>query len=150
MRRALAVAFLILPLGCASAPPRPPTLCARLAGAGSGSDALDPEATGDAVLELSDATTIRFRVRTQGIGTVIATHIHRGERGVNGPMAREINPGFPGDSFRGEAAAIPADLVTEIREHPDRFYLKLHSLRFPGGAIRGQLVPCREKLNPDA
>jgi hypothetical protein len=146
MKSVLALAACIALAGCASSAPRPTTLCAELAGAGPGSDALDPDATGKAVLQLTDSASVHFRVQTTGIGTVIATHIHRGEKGVNGPMAREINPGFPGDSFRGEASGLPPELVAEIREHPERFYLKLHSLRFPGGAIRGQLVPCRERV----
>ena len=142
----MAVLACVVLAGCASSPPPPPTFCATLAGAGPQSDALDPDARGRAVLAFPDATSVRFRVQTSGIGEVIATHIHRGGKGENGPMAREINPGFKGDSFEGATTGLPPELVSEIREHPDRFYLKLHSLRFPGGAIRGQLVPCRERV----
>ena len=144
MRRALLLVMFTGAVGCATS--RPATLCATLAGAGPESDARDPDARGTAVLQLGGAHTVKFFVQTTGIGTVIATHIHRGGEGVIGPMAREINPGFPGESFRGAAADVPAELVAEVREHPERFYLKLHSLRFPGGAIRGQLVRCREDL----
>lgn len=123
-------------------------MCANLAGAGPESDARDPEARGRAVLQFIDPTTLRFSVQTIGVGTVVATHIHRGAAGVNGPMAREINPGFSGDSLEATAAGLPPELVSEIRENPDRFYLKLHSLRYPGGAIRGQFVRCRPKRPP--
>jgi hypothetical protein len=137
----VAAALAALSLGCAAS--RPPTFCVSLAGAGPVSDARDPEARGSAVLQFTDPTSVRFSVRTTGIGTVIATHIHRGAAGVNGPMAREINPGFPGDAFSGTASGIPPRILTEVRKNPSAFYLKLHSLRFPGGAIRGQLVRCR-------
>lgn len=140
----LTAAVAALSIGCAAN--RPPTFCVSLAGAGPESDARDPDASGSAVLQFTGATSIRFSVRTSGIGSVIATHIHRGTAGVNGPMAREINPGFPGDSFSGIASGIPSELLDEIRKNPSAFYLKVHSLRFPGGAIRGQLVKCRNSV----
>ena len=144
VKRLLPAAVLVaLSIGCAANRPR--TFCVALAGAGTESDARDPEATGTAVLEFTDATTVRFSVHTKGIGTVIATHIHRGPAGLMGPMAREINPGFEGDSFRGTASGIPPEIVADILKRPSGFYLKLHSLRYPGGAIRGQLVGCKKR-----
>ncbi|MEP6472022.1 MAG: hypothetical protein ABJC28_08385, partial [Acidobacteriota bacterium] len=47
-----------LATACATAP-RTPTYCAELRGAGPASDALDPDATGSARLELGGAS-IRF------------------------------------------------------------------------------------------
>ncbi len=143
-RRIAVIACLLAAIGCASS--RPDTFCARLAGAGPESDARDPNAKGSAVFQFTDPTTLRFAIRTIGVGTVVATHIHRGAAGTNGSMVREINPGFTGDSFEGTATGLPPELASEIREKPGQFYLKLHSLRYPGGAIRGQLVRCREKL----
>ena len=85
--------------GCASAR-RTPAYCAELRGAGPGSDALDPEATGSARLEF-DGATIRFEIRAANLGKVVATHLHAGPPGVNGPMAHELNPGFIGERFEG-------------------------------------------------
>ena len=141
-----AAVLLGLAIGCATAP-RTPTYCAELRGAGPGSDALDPEATGSARLEIGGAS-VRFDIRTSpNLGKVVATHLHEGAAGVNGPMAIELNPGFTGEVLEG---SIPIDsaLSARVMANPSQFYVKLHSLKFPGGAIRGQLKLCPEGAQP--
>ena len=131
---------LLLASGCATAQ-RAPELCAELKGAGPGSDALDMQASGSARLTV-DGAAIRFHVRTSpDLGKVVATHLHRGAAGVNGPMAVELNPGFTGQVLDGSIPVEP-DLGTRVIASPSQYYVKLHSLKFPGGAIRGQLHPC--------
>lgn len=127
------------PAGPAGAPPV--SLCATLAGAGPASDALDTEGRGRAVLHL-EKTAIRFRIEAGGVGTVTASHIHHGASGANGPMLWEINPGFEGDLIEGEAAGMPPGVLKLLAAEPSEFYVKLHTMKFPGGAIRGQLAPC--------
>lgn len=127
-------------IGCAAAP-RPPEYCAELKGAGPGSDALDPDASGSARLVVG-GTSIRFHVTTSAdLGKVVATHLHQGVAGVNGPMAVELNPGFMGEVLDG-SVLVESDLSARILANPSQYYVKLHSLRFPGGAIRGELHPC--------
>jgi CHRD domain len=126
--------------GCATAP-RAPMYCAELKGAGPGSDALDPDASGSARLVVAGAS-IRFHVTTSAnLGKVVATHLHNGTVGVNGPMAIELNPGFSGEVLDG-SVPVESDLSARILANPSQYYVKLHSLKFPGGAIRGQLHPC--------
>ena len=140
-RRVLLLLFAsTLGAGCATGP-RTPVYCADLRGAGPASDALDPAATGSARLELGGAS-IRFQLRTSpNLGKVVATHLHQGGAGVNGPMAIELNPGFAGDSLDG-SIPVDTDLAARILANPSQYYVKLHSLKFPGGAIRGQLRSC--------
>lgn len=143
MRRAtffLAVVGAVASTRCATAPPTP-AWCAELRGAGPASDALDPDASGTARLELGGAS-IRFHVTASpDLGKVVATHLHEGGDGVNGPMVVELNPGFSGEVLDG---SIPVDaaLAARVQANPSQFYVKLHSRKFPGGAIRGQLHPC--------
>jgi CHRD domain-containing protein len=142
IKQSLVSAFLLLggASGCATVP-KVPLLCADLKGAGVGSDALDPQASGSARLELGGAS-IRFHVRTSpDLGKVVATHLHQGAAGVNGPMALELNPGFTGEVLEG-SIPIESDLSARVIASPSQYYVKLHSLKFPGGAIRGQLHPC--------
>ena len=142
MKRSLVSAFVLLGAtwGCATVP-KIPLVCAELKGAGPGSDALDPDATGTARLELGGAS-IRFHVTTSDdLGKVVATHLHEGAAGVNGPMAVELNPGFTGNVLDGWIP-LEGDLSARVLADPSRYYVKLHSLKFPGGAIRGQLHPC--------
>jgi hypothetical protein len=131
--------------GCATAP-RVRAYCAELRGAGPASDALDPDATGSVRLELGGAS-IRFHVRTANLGKVVATHLHKGGAGVNGPMAMELNPGFAGDVLDG-SIPVDSDLSARVLANPSQFYVKLHSLKFPGGAIRGQLHACERRPSP--
>ncbi|HZI65580.1 MAG TPA: CHRD domain-containing protein [Thermoanaerobaculia bacterium] len=138
--RAAAVLILAVAAGCASAP-RSAGYCAELRGAGPGSDAIDPAATGSARLEI-EGTTIRFRIRTSpDLGKVVATHLHEGAAGVNGPMAHELNPGFTGELLEGSTTVTP-EIAAAVVANPAAYYVKLHSLKFPGGAIRGQLKRC--------
>jgi hypothetical protein len=119
-------------------------LCAELKGAGPGSDALDPDASGTARLEIGGAS-IRFHVTTSpNLGKVVATHLHQGAAGVNGPMVIELNPGFTGEILDG-STPVESDLAARVMASPSNFYVKLHSLKFPGGAIRGQLYSCSEE-----
>ena len=147
MTRNLLLALLLASdlTGCAT-PPRAPSYCAELRGAGPASDALDPAATGSARLELGGAS-IRFHIRTANLGKVVATHLHQGGVAVNGPMAIELNPGFTGEVLDG-SIPVDSDLSARILANPSQFYVKLHSLKFPGGAIRGQLQPCGRRPSP--
>jgi len=140
VRSVAAILLLAAGLGCATAP-RAPVYCAELRGAGPGSDALDPDASGSARLELT-GSSIRFHIRTSAnLGKVVATHLHQGPAGVNGPMAVELNPGFSGETLDG-SIPIESELSSRVLANPSQYYVKLHSLKFPGGAIRGQLRPC--------
>jgi hypothetical protein len=151
VKRSLVFALLLLGAtsGCATVP-KAPLLCAALKGAGPGSDALDPEAGGSAQLEVGGAS-IRFHIQTSpDLGKVVATHLHQGAAGVNGPMAVELNPGFAGEVLDGWIP-VESDLAARMLANPSQYYVKLHSLKFPGGAIRGQLHPCgRQGIETDS
>ncbi len=70
-----------------------------------------------------------------------ASHIHRAAPGSNGPIVVPLNPNQDGCT-----SADPA-LINEIITHPERFYVNVHSVDFPGGEIRGQLSnPGQSKL----
>jgi len=145
MKKALLFAALAA-AGCVSA--RPVTLCAHLQGASdSVIDALDPVHQGEAVLTL-ERTSIAFSIVAPGLEKVTATHIHHGPAGTAGPMVWEINPGYEGDSLRGTAPDIPPGIIALIAREPAEYYVKLHTVKFPGGAIRGQLGPCPARPPP--
>lgn len=94
---------------------------------------------------------VRYRLGQEG--TVTAMHIHRGAAGVNGPVV--IDSGLPGrieNTTSGEIktqgvlvrSTATTDLIKEILANPAGFYVNLHTLRAPGGEIRGQLMPAQE------
>ena len=87
---------------------------------------------------------ICFELSWRKIEAPTAAHIHRGTREVAGPVVVGLlsvpapGLGAPVSSVGGCASADPA-LIGDIRSHPSDFYVNIHNVRFPAGAIRGQL-----------
>jgi CHRD domain len=82
-----------------------------------------------------------------GIGPIIAGHVHRGAQGVNGPIAvllfaapnnaPSITDGDT-QTFQG-CVPEPDDIGAAIADAPNQFYVNVHSTKFSGGALRGQI-----------
>ena len=67
---------------------------------------------------------------------ILAAHIHRGARGVNGPVVYFLSStGFT--QVVGTIALSEAD-VADLRA--GNFYANVHSVDFPGGFARGQMI----------
>ena len=113
------------------------TLSATLTGAaevGSG----DPDGSGSALVGLSPGgNEICYSITVSGLGTPTAAHIHKGAAGTNGPVVVPFNPPVDG-SVTGCVSVDPA-LLKDIQQHPENYYVNVHTDEFPGGAIRGQL-----------
>ncbi|MDX2146691.1 MAG: CHRD domain-containing protein [Planctomycetota bacterium] len=111
-------------------------------------------AIGTAVLEL-DLTSRAWTldIRFSSLTTpVVSAHIHRAPPGVNGPVIVPLDgtnggwslilPGvFSFDTGSPVASPLPfpADEVDDLLA--GNTYVNIHSERFPGGEIRGQLIP---------
>ena len=77
-----------------------------------------------------------FRLSWSGIGTPTAAHIHQGKRGVAGPVVIPIFGGTPKHSGCVKASK---SLLGKINKNPGGYYVNIHNVKFPGGAIRAQL-----------
>jgi hypothetical protein len=102
----------------------------------------DPNGRGGAtVIAMPGFGRICFALTVDNIGTPIASHIHVGKPGVAGPIVvtlvhpRHGDPGASSGCVRG----LPRALVRNIESNPQDYYVNVHTERFPGGAIRGQL-----------
>jgi hypothetical protein len=69
-----------------------------------------------------------------------AAHIHPGAAGVAGPPI--VNLGAPGADGTSEGCTqgVSRDLIKDIRQNPENYYVNVHTSDFGPGAVRGQLT----------
>lgn len=77
-----------------------------------------------------------YELSYEGIGKPTGAHIHRGERGTNGPVVVDFNIARNGD--RACVAGNPR-VLRDMQARPQQYYVNLHTADFPDGAIRGQV-----------
>jgi hypothetical protein len=85
-----------------------------------------------------------------GIGTPTEGHIHQGPAGVNGDVKIPFFGSKMPDgrtSVVGTVTVTDANLLANIKSHPEQFYVNLHTAAFAAGAIRGQLHALPVQLN---
>ena len=98
----------------------------------------DPDGIGVAALTLDAGEgTICYLLAVARIDTVVAAHIHQSPKGVNGPIV--VNLVAPTDGLVAACATTSRELVNDIRRHPRQYYVNVHTVIYPGGAVRGQL-----------
>lgn len=85
------------------------------------------------------------------LDTLIAAHIHRAPANAQGPIRISFfNFGEPinldGCTEVPGTAAVPFDRarLEDIMQHPENYYVNVHTTAFTGGAIRGQLSRGRQ------
>ena len=94
----------------------------------------DPDGSGFAKIWLNAGQgTICWEISYANLSTAVAAHIHFAPAGVNGPVVVPLNP-----ISGGCTSASPA-LIQNIIDHPELYYVNVHTTEYPGGAIRGQL-----------
>ena len=125
-------------------------------------------ATGEAIFQLDSAgTTLSYRLIVANIENVVAAHIHLGVAGVNGPVVAFLfGPAAPGggrtDGVLAQGTVTAANLVGPLAGMPlsvlvaamraSGTYANVHTNDgvppantgpgdFPGGEIRGQIMP---------
>jgi Cu/Zn superoxide dismutase len=130
---ALAVA-LATPVAVAAAATK--TLHATLSGQAEVPKAGD--GTGTARITLDDAKKqICFRITLKGVGTTMAGHIHKGGKTVAGPI---VVPLFTKPTTKPKGCVTAkSSVIKDIREHPSRYYVNVHTEQYPAGAARGEL-----------
>jgi hypothetical protein len=100
----------------------------------------EPNAKGTAALRIrKDAGLVCYRLHVENVTLpTTASHIHRGDAGVNGPVVVPFTaPGANGES--SGCATVAGTLIDEILGKPSGFYVNVHTTEHPAGAIRAQL-----------
>jgi hypothetical protein len=71
-----------------------------------------------------------------GIDKVTASHIHAGKAGKSGNVVVAF---FAGPLKKAGCVAAPSATVKAIEKNPSAYYVNIHTVKYPAGAIRGQL-----------
>lgn len=134
---ALAVAvsaLAIVAVGTAGGAPQSATLTGAAEVPGPG----DPDGSGSASLRLNPGQEeICYELTVSNIAPATAAHIHIGGPAVAGPVVVGLMPPTSGSS--SACASVPRDLVLNILKNPAGFYVNVHNMPYPAGAVRGQL-----------
>jgi hypothetical protein len=104
------------------------------------------EATGHAQVKVRNDGTIEWKVfiLNKAEERFFAGHIHRGPRGVNGPIVQPTSTFIPPTSDKtiktSDENAVPvAGLAADLCANPANYYINYHTVDNPVGATRGQL-----------
>jgi len=71
------------------------------------------------------------------IGTALASHIHKGGKGTSGPVVIPLSLSTP--VKHSGCVTAKRSLILAIQAHPGRYYVNVHTAKYPAGAVRGQL-----------
>lgn len=96
----------------------------------------DRDGIGDAKLIVSRGR-VCYQLKAKDIAPAQAAHIHAAPRGVAGPIVVALKP--PTNGFSSGCARISRALSRDLRLHPGQYYVNVHNVPFPDGALRGQL-----------
>jgi len=113
-------------------------LAAQLTGTAEVPGPGDPDGSGIVTLRLNQGQrTICYRLTVTGIAPATAAHIHAGAAGVAGPVVVPLNA--PASGTAEVCATVDPALIKAIRKDPGNYYVNVHNVDFPAGAVRGQL-----------
>jgi hypothetical protein len=137
---ALAAVPIVQGLGAQSNAVTKGPLFASMTGGAEAPDRGDTDGRGAATVLFPGPAKVCFALLVNNVKKPNAAHIHRGARGVAGPIVVGLRPPASGTAgFSSGCATASAAVVSEIASKPGSFYVNVHTADFPGGAIRGQL-----------
>lgn len=122
-------------------------LTAELTGAQEAPGPGSPTGSGSGSMTFDDVTNVfSWVIEYSGLppGEDIAAHFHLAPPGVAGPVVIALPVGSPiigsfdFDDFGADAATREAQLLSGL------FYVNVHTVQFPAGAIRGQVLQVPE------
>ena len=86
----------------------------------------------------TNSNRICYTVTTNDLTDVVAGHIHKGAKGVDGGVAVALNPAK--FNHGRTCITVSAAVATDIAMNPGMYYFNLHSKLYSGGVVRGQLA----------
>ena len=101
------------------------------------SGAMSGSASGTFILN-SAKGTICATVKVKGLAGVVAAHIHKGGKGVDGGVAVPISTA-KFNSAGQTCVKVAAAVLSDIEMNPSMYYFNVHTKTYSNGAVRGQL-----------
>jgi len=96
-----------------------------------------PKASGKATITLNAKTgKVCWTFKVKGLDTVTASHIHKAPKGKSGNVVIAF---FAGKLKAKGCVSASKALVAAIDKTPTAYYVNIHTVKYPGGSIRGQL-----------
>ena len=94
-----------------------------------------PAGKGTATITISGTKVCWAYTSLTGISKETASHIHKGAAGVAGPVVVPLGGAFKAKGCTTTTAALAKAIVA----HPGAYYVNIHTVKYPAGAIRSQL-----------
>ena len=109
----------------------------ELTGAAEVQDLGDPDGSGTATLTVNPGLgQVCWTVEVAGVDPLTAAHIHEAPSTDPGPVVVPLKVG----DFGGTGCIeVDRELLVDIITNPSGYYVNVHNVPFPGGALRGQL-----------
>jgi len=97
----------------------------------------DPNGSGTATIRINvGQQQLCYTLKVSDIQPASAAHIHEAPAGQAGPVVVDLR--FTG-TMGQRCVQIDRRLAQEIIRNPDDYYINVHNMEYPSGAVRGQL-----------
>jgi hypothetical protein len=114
-----------------------------LSASGTGAEEVPPAVATDTVAATLDIDTatgkITYQVSFHGTEPVLASHIHKAQPGVAGPVVVPLDEAVVNSGGTG-TVTVDKSLAAAIAADPGSYYLNVHTASHSAGAARGQLT----------
>jgi hypothetical protein len=100
----------------------------------------DPDGSGTASVTVNvGQQRVCWDIDVSNIAAPTRGHIHKAAAGVSGPIVVTFFEAGNVDLNGCTTSPLDRELLTDIIQHPQDYYVNVHNADFPAGAIRGQL-----------
>ena len=94
----------------------------------------DPDGSGTARLWINPGhEEVCWAIDVSAVEPIMAAHIHVGASTTTGPVVVTLDP------YTGGCTHVDRALALALITDPDAYYVNVHNMTYPGGALRGQL-----------